>query len=551
MELGGDYQMEDPRTLEYLKVLERLSEESDESTPKGEFDRWDTATKTNKGWLMSDPGTRGLLTLENLIAEEEAALRWEHGLDKDTELTPTIILTKKKVRVANFRHVGINGDDSTTIGPAEYLKEMIPAHAKNLMIPSERKFSFGKTSTFCREWFTLLPNTDVYNMKDYKVSMMVDSIKPSFISPETTPSADGTNPSVGKGHALFKRAEWMPEGWKKLCSKVGRARFFCRMERYLYRRKGGRGYNRLIELPFQFGGLAMAPFKFAEWNPRGALAQCSRDHMILLTALMQKIGPKAEILRVLQLFASDRYTRGIKIEEETVDQGVLDYLGSLPSQTHAEVWAELIEQGKLREGAGYRHFQSAYRKSGYVTEKDLLERVKRLENQKSLFSKRAKSGFDDATWEARHENLNANAFVLRRTTPELAELQPADIDDLAEWLRAMGNPNKVAGFCGSSDVYIHKNDLKAYRSRDGRLVSATDFVDESMEDPTNFEPEDLNVDAIDVLSDSIGLDLPSILAMTQGEVMDSSSIVSSSSTYRSEVSLGGWTSRLRRNVFVA
>jgi hypothetical protein len=99
---------------------------------------------------MADPGTKGTLTLLNLIAEEEAALNRELGEQVRSEFLQNNLLYPLR----DLRNISIAGDDHAAVGDQDYLDSIGRNHEKNNMVLNPLKHGTStKGMKYCEEYF--------------------------------------------------------------------------------------------------------------------------------------------------------------------------------------------------------------------------------------------------------------------------------------------------------------------------------------------------------------------------------------------------------------
>jgi hypothetical protein len=481
----------------YYESIASLKEEDPLDIP------WDIPTLTKRGVLMADPGTKGTLTLLNLIAEEEAALNAELGEQVRSEW----LLDNLTFPVHMHRNISIAGDDHAAIGDPNYLSNIGENHVKNNMVLNVQKHGQSKTGAkYCEEYFLINEETSLSNKdNDYNKSIMVDTLKVALVSPETKQQQEATNPSIGKGAALFKRMGWAPPGWKNFCRKVVRPRFFARHTKYLP--KGEKGYDRKVEMPFTLGGLQMGPFHFVEWDPRPALKGLSNRHLKAIQLVLHgdethgKLGPIKEIL---SRFSGNRFARGVSQDvTERAERIFKDHISFIPSKPLKEIVPTLVAQGFVKDYQGYRHQTKAAQRAGFVTVKDLTTRIGELETQKQLFMQPPKADMKPATWEKRYERLEQDLKKFG-----IPEDRPDD-QVIAEDLLKFNNVDQLNIRIHERDLYLSSEDL-LFEDDEGELCSIPN----------------------EILRDRPGLTLPSLLenglniSMTSSELMSSVGAIS-------------------------
>lgn len=437
---------------------------------------------------MADPGTKGMLMLLSLAAEEEAFLEYKKG----APLTPEDFITPHafKGMTEPTRHFSAAGDDHAAIGTEKYLNLIAEKHVENRMKVSTTKHGISPVAgRYCEEIICLLPETELVPDKSvfyqtYEKSGMVDSVKLRLMGPETKPSqgSGSINPAIGKGPSLMKRLSWAPPGWNNFLNRVGRWRFLDR-NRHNFPRKDGR-INLMVELPRVLGGLQMSPYKWSHWDPGKSLSFCSDEHKAALQRVKERTGDFRDTIDILSRFAGDRYARGIPMSKVSL-KVTKDKLPPFAKTSEEELREWLVDNGIVRDNAGYRHFQSAIQKQGYIQMDDLAQRLQRLEIQKELLRTVPNKGFESATWQQREEVLNSTLRADR-----LRQDLKLDYDEegLVKWLKSYKNVDALTISLREKDEYVNSSEI-IFETPSGGIMTLPELVEAqqlSMELPRLF-----------------------------------------------------------------
>ena len=398
---------------ELESIASDLDERSSKESPANILQKGLPPVATSQGWLMSDPGTKGLLTMENMIALKESFMLNSLGLNCARDRPNGITLDDIdqfealpfNLRQGGWRQEAINGDDCIAIGTEEYLSNVAPCHENNFMSVHQTKFGVGDNAEYCKEYFHIDQTTEVTTLgwDNYLQYVMVDYIKPSFISPETTPSQDDVNPALGKGQALMKRLSWSAPGWSRM-SHVLRARFFARNRFNIF--GGWKSYDRRCDIPTAMGGLGLGPFDFYKFDLTLPFEACSAWHRKAILYVMNH-GEGYKLLgRILSGITGDRYLRGIR-KDSITDCENLDFLEELPGRSLDELAEMYYESGDLQRNDGMHKKTKLLEKKGFITIHSLRKHLERLNCQKLLLLKKPNKGFRQASWADRYTALDA------------------------------------------------------------------------------------------------------------------------------------------------
>lgn len=395
---------------------------------------WGRPASTNRGCLMARPGTKGVLMLFSLIAEEEAlmeTLLQRPVKPEDFDKKPTHQSMK-----APWRCFTAAGDDHAAIGLKSYLQKIGENHEKNRMVVSKTKHGISRTlAKFTEEWFIKIAKTVFTGVpKTYEEDPFVDTTKMRLVGPETKPPQGGgsINPAIGKGPMLFKRMAWAPKGFNTYYNSVGRARFFSRNRHYLPRVNGK--YDRKVELPYELGGLSLSPNSWRTWDPGDVLKTTSAEHAFAIRHALTV--PESTIRPILGRFASDRYARGAPLTEVEEANTQFTIPEAVPTYSQKEIRDFFLQEGKIHEYSGIRAVNNVAHKSGMMTEADLKEHIQRNAVQTYLLTKGAKPGFETASWEERYRVMD-NCIRMERI--QLGLQLSSDDHKIAEELLATFN----------------------------------------------------------------------------------------------------------------
>jgi hypothetical protein len=389
--------------LEFVQHFEAELARLGEGFSNGEPCLTDTAI------LMGDPGCKGVLTLHNLVAEEEAALEQVLG----RPVTVQDLLEANPVNLP-WRHFSCAGDDHTAIGPSKYLDNIGENHRKNQMVLSKDKHLRSAHGGFYCERVIYKDENTVFVAQgrvDYSQHALVDSIKVRLLSPETKAreAEVETNPAIGKARLLYKQLIWSPPGWERTLNVLVQRRFRGRMLKHLPRTSTG-AIARQVELPGFLGGLGMSPPLFEGWDLDNVLMTLSHHHLMLLHHVLKGVPTTTFGYRALAKYSSDRYARGVKLDD-AVDL-ICDRLFDLtPTYNHKVVVEEAKTRFKLRDGLGYRHVAKHVAKLGYETKLSLKRKLARAVNQEFLLVSSTSRGFKTATWEERSSTFEADILI--------------------------------------------------------------------------------------------------------------------------------------------
>jgi hypothetical protein len=407
---------------------------------------WGIPLLTSTGIPMGDPGTKGLLMLHSLCAEEEAALEQTLGRP------PTVddLLEVNPVDVPG-RHFAAAGDDHLGIGPESYLQGIGDCHVRNQMVISEGKHLISKgeyhAASYCERILFQGPDTKYLGSTNYSEHPVVDSVKVRLISPESKDREKGenTNPCIGKGGLLFKQLTWAPPGWEKFFYQQVPARFFQRMRKFLPKLSNG-SIDPRVELPKSLGGLGLTPPSISPaWRLDEVLACLDREHLIALTWIANaKKGREPEPPRALYVelarYASNRYARGVK-NNDGIDELVDFIMEFTETKSYEMAREEAISRFQLRPNIGYRQTQNHFKKMGLVNRDDIKSLLSRQNFLSALLAERPDRGFKPAAWDSRDSSFRMNLrYVLIRNERDESAV---DSELVYDWLMAFKNGQQI------------------------------------------------------------------------------------------------------------
>jgi hypothetical protein len=344
---------------------------------------------------MGDPGSKAVLTLFNLIAEEEAFLRFYSGLFDDDSISLVEHLTKFPIGVNKstfWRCFSCAGDDNIGLGPKWYHKRISSNHTRNGMcVDPNQTFVSQRGGFYCEEAIlrthqnrlsfvgAVITDHDknlklgfvkTTTGKYYFLTVHVDSLKIRLLSVFRKESGTGpndsqeVNPAVGKGSHFLKKIQWMPPGFKGNVTIALIARWRDRMQQYIPDETSPYQY-----LPHFAGGLGFI-------HPLG---KCDYEeiwkglHPLHRIALSRCINGKANvwISRALSRFATNQAARGINLSNRVLEDEItlqLQRFDSLSVGTQvdgvtplvtADVASEIVRKGMMippEEWAQLRHY---------------------------------------------------------------------------------------------------------------------------------------------------------------------------------------------------
>lgn len=404
---------------------------------------------TDTAILMGDPGCKGVLTLHNLVAEEEAALETQLG----RPVTLNDLREPNPIRLP-WRHFSCAGDDHTAIGPSKYLDDIGENHKKNQMILSSTKHQRSLIGGYYCERVFFKNEETVFvsqNKLDYSQHILVDSVKVRLLSPETKDreAEVETNPAIGKARLLYKQLLWSPPGWERTLNVLVQRRFFGRMRKYLPKAPNG-DISRRVELPACLGGIGMSPPFFEGWDLENVLAELSDGHLRLIQHALKGIPLDSFAERALSKFSSDRYARGVKLDDAI--EVIIDRLFDLhETVSERQAQAAAIHQYKLRDNIGYRTVLKFVQKLGYETKLSLKRKLARSMNQEFLISAPPNRGFNHATWESRHTAYEADVLIAC-VTNEVDDV--VDLKFIYDKIKSMGNQERLQRSIRTRQLYL-------------------------------------------------------------------------------------------------
>jgi hypothetical protein len=407
------------------------------------------AVLTDTAILMGDPGCKGVLTLHNLVAEEEAALEAQLGHPvtlHDLEVPNPVHLP--------WRHFSCAGDDHTAIGPSKYLDDIGRNHEKNQMVISPGKHQRSQIGGFYCERVIYKDANTRFISKDplsYDEHALVDSIKVRLLSPESKDreAEVETNPAIGKARLLYKHLLWTPVGWQRTLNVLVQRRFFGRMRKYLPKLPNG-DISRRVELPSSLGGIGMSPPSFEGWDFENVLLELSKNHLRLIQHALKGIPLDSFAERALSKFASDRYARGIKVDD--VADLLIDRLFDLhETVSEKQAQAHAVHQYKLRDNIGYRTIMKFVGKLGYETKFSLKRKLARAVNQEFLLVGEANRGFNHSTWEAREASYEADLFIACVTNEVEEEY---DLRFIYDKVKSFSHQEKLSRAIRTKQLYL-------------------------------------------------------------------------------------------------
>lgn len=266
---------------------------------------------TSRGILMGDPGSKIVLTLFNLAAEEEAFVRWA-----TPRMIPTISVGMVTIADSatswKIRNLAVSGDDHTARGPKSYLKGITQAHIANGMEVSESSNFLSPIGGFYCEEALLFRGLDLQKLRAYSVPfwdipylehMHVDSLKLRCLSPVMKGDAtrDEKNPAIGKASTFTGMLRWFAGGWA--CTRpIFSARFEQRFKTFLPE-------GILRYLPRELGGVAAPCFHLTAGMLESSLTKL--DPSVRSAINLVLAGERGELAKLLAKIPANTSMRGI------------------------------------------------------------------------------------------------------------------------------------------------------------------------------------------------------------------------------------------------
>lgn len=194
----------------------------------------------------------------------------------------------------------------------------------------------------------------------------------------------------------------------------------------------------------------MTPPSFDGWDLENVLAELSANHLRLIQHTLKGIPLDAFAQRALSRYASDRYARGIPLDD-AVDL-LIDRLFDISmTADEQQVIEEAKARFKLRDGLGYRHVFKFVSKLGYETKQSLKRKLARAQNQGFLLVSPVGRGFATASWEDRESSYEADILlscVNNDVDPEF------DLKFIYDKIRSYGNGEKLFRALQSRFIYL-------------------------------------------------------------------------------------------------
>jgi len=260
---------------------------------------------TQRGSLMGEPGTKGLLTLTSMAAEEYGWRQYNLGIHAWKAILPS--------DAPKWRCAACAGDDLSAVGPITYLNGIRQGHIKQGCVVSLEKDGISKVGAFFCEEPLFIHGINPFRgtphalFQEYEKHIHVDAVKMRLVSIEAklTETRDESNPVFGKAAALQRKLEWLPdslawmEGWFV-------DRFVYRFSRYLNRDPRER-------LPLFLGGLGLWPSRIDDQI--SVIKSLSPLHLNAVRQFLERRASPA-LIRTLNKVCMNKYSRGIEIQEK-------------------------------------------------------------------------------------------------------------------------------------------------------------------------------------------------------------------------------------------
>jgi hypothetical protein len=412
------------------------------------------------GILMGDPGTKVVLTMFNLAAEQEAALTFFEG-----HIPPDV----------HWRNFACAGDDHIAFGPREYLKAISQAHRDNHMVVSEdQNFRSDRLSRYCEQFIYMDGTVKPYqgrnlNRAPYEENCFVDALKIRLLSREVKgqEARDEKNPAIGKGSALSSYIEWSAPGFRNHMV-LGVSRYFhSRMYSLL------EGVHLLRLMPCQLGGLGHCPdFRSEDWA--WMVSNLSKEHINAICYIKSKGDRCTEVLRCLRIPSSRGFRRGLASTDED-DLVCLFLLGGATTGTVARDADDVLkdigwsEEQLSRTRMAYKLKLLSQR--GFYSEQYIVSKFRRTSTFKKLLTSGEKpKDFRTVSFDTKYKRMQEALASL--------ELPEGDPFEAITFLEEFGTDRRISFYLERARV-IHLDELDrsfAFLSQKGSYYSLEEFL---------------------------------------------------------------------------
>jgi hypothetical protein len=419
-----------------------------------------TPFRTTNGVMMGDPGTKGLLTLLCLAAEEEANMLMEGQYDvledhyaagephrsrtlEENTMSRSIdypelwietgfrMSTKRK----HTRIFSTAGDDQEELGSHSKLLISDECHHRNFMVTNkEKKFLSPIGGIYCERLLLRTRNNRSWHDPlngGYEQHYMVDSIKIRLISPcnKAQEGFNEPNPAIGKSKVLSEQLRLMPRDWQQIAEVLVPNRFLQRMYKHIPRTSNG-SIDQITMLPLQLGGMGLKPLA---WNGFIEVFETlSEDHVFFIKKYLDG-DPDSRVGKTLSSFLRDRFARGVRFDEGIIDS-LFSELDKSLNPVPIGLQGTLYREGIDTKGVfGFLNKKRKLQAAGYVTDHDLKGAYSRTVLQTKLLTEKVDAGWVQSEWPARRNAYERSFSELRKLRVTEGRDAPTDepIDRLA------------------------------------------------------------------------------------------------------------------------
>jgi len=326
--------------------------------------------KQERGVMMGEPLTKGLLTILNLVVEEYA-MRTYLGVPFGRSFYDD----------PKWRTYHVGGDDHLAIGPKAYLEHITSFHVRLGSKISPGKHGISRIAVKYTEKVLDIRNIftpfDVRRINDsttsYEASPFVDSIKVRLLSPtsKSFEVSSERNIAIGKGMSLGRTLKWLnkdhfPTKWVRMV----RDRFFERMGSLLPDRSSGVYWQ--LMLPTQWGGLDM-------YMPDEVETLYNKIPLLTLSIMEDYHLERPEVVKeitMLRKFLTNYSYKGYRLKESEVS-AMTSHLEMIIMNLPAKTWWEIKQEfDPLGELSAKNLSDTAY-VEGWHMEEDILDELLR------------------------------------------------------------------------------------------------------------------------------------------------------------------------------
>jgi hypothetical protein len=323
-----------------------------------------------RGIMMGEPLTKAILTILNLVVEEDAMRRY-------LNIKPEVCHYESPP----WRTYHVGGDDHLAIGPVSYLNHITDSHLRaGSQISAGKHGISNRVVRYCEkviEVSKIFSGFDVRKINDstehYEQSPFVDSVKVRLLSPLTraTDVSSDRNVAIGKGLSLGRTLKWLnPDHFSPKWVRMVRDRFFERMGSLLPDRTSGVYWQ--LMLPSYWGGLDL----YMKGELPRLYTKVPELTLSVMDSYIRDEKNSHHDVKLLRKLLTNYSYRGFRLNETEVE-AMNSHLEMIIKQLPTALWWEIRQMFDPEGQLSAKDISSAAHADGWRGEEDVIDELMR------------------------------------------------------------------------------------------------------------------------------------------------------------------------------